>query len=248
MIMNSKILLFAVGLLTLTCFCSCDEHEHVDLDIHVGDILCSDGRIVRSSVFDSSKEKAVGVVFAEQDDKHPVLAVMLDEVKNIAFADTLSFDQKTSCSVDSCDGFTNTVALETTYLPGMRQHRVWRDSVYVNEYYQDPHYYGSPLGLYSFYHHYFGQSDFVPSVMELQLLYKSLGTVNPIIQMLGGTPIGTQANKDAGCWYWSSTEVEGNSMNQAWLVSMADGSQHKAPKINFYRARLIVEYNPYRIK
>ena len=49
-------------------------------------------------------------------------------------------------------------------------------------------------------------------------------------------------------WYWSSTEVKGNSHNQAWLVSMADGSQHKAPKTNQYRARLIVEYNPYRIK
>lgn len=247
--MKNKILYhLCVGLLTLTGLCSCDEHEAVDLNIHVGYILCSDGRIVATEVFDKNREKAVGVVFAEQTAQHPVLAVMLDEVERIAFADTLSFDQKTSCRVDSCDGYANTVALETTYLPGMRKQTVWKDSAYVTEWVQDAQYYSSPLGHYAFFHHTFGQSDYVPSVMELQLLYKSLWKVNPVIQMLGGTPVDTAADDDGGCWYWSSTEVQGNSQNQAWLVSMADGSQHKTPKTNLYRARMIVEYNPYNIK
>jgi hypothetical protein len=118
------------------------------------------------------------------------------------------------------------------------------DSVYLDN---AANYYKSPLGLMAFRSHWFLQSDYVPSVMELELLYKALPKVNPLIEMCGGTPIGTSP-EDAGCWYWSSTEVKGNSYNQAWLVSMADGSQHKAPKTNCYRARLIVEYNPYRIK
>ena len=104
-------------------------------------------------------------------------------------------------------------------------------------------YYKSPLGLAAFHSHWFFQSDFVPSVREMELLYSQLYRVNPIIEMCGGTPIGTTPDK-AGCWYWTSTEVEENSLNQAWLFSMADGSRHKTPKTNFYRARLIVDYNP----
>lgn len=226
-------------LFMLPLFSSCDSHEPVDLDIHVGDILCSDGRIVRNNVFDSSKEKAVAVVFAEQTEKHPVLAVLLEEVESIAFADTLSFDQKTTCRQDSCDGYINTVALQTTNI--MRKELV--DSVHLDN---ADNYYKSPLGLMAFRSHWFAQSDYVPSVMELELLFKALPAVNPIIEMRGGTPIGITEDA-AGCWYWSSTEVKENSPNQAWLVSMADGSQHKAAKTNRYRARLIVEYNAYRV-
>lgn len=238
--MRKNILYLIVGLLTMTGLYSCDEHEPFDPDIHSGYILCSDGSIVADNVFDSRTHTPVAVVFAEQTAEHPVLAVLLDEIDFIAFADTLSFDQKTSCSLDSCDGYLNTVALQTTNI----QRKVLVDSVHIDN---ADNYYKSPLGLMAFRSHWFSQSDYVPSVMELELLYKALPKVNPLIQMCGGTPVGT-TSAGAGCWYWSSTEVKGNSHNQAWLVSMADGSQHKAPKTNQYRARLIVEYNPYRIK
>ena len=75
---------------------SCDEHEPIDLDIHPGYILCSDGQIVSPSVFNSDVHTPVAVVFAEKTDKHQALAVLLDEIAPVAFADTLSFDQKTS--------------------------------------------------------------------------------------------------------------------------------------------------------
>ena len=94
----------------------------------------------------------------------------------------------------------------------------------------DPrNYYTSPLGLLAFRHHWFFQSDYVPSVAELGLLYSTLTIVNPIIERCGGTPV-NRSPENAGCWYW--------------IFSMADGSRHKAPKTNCYRARLIVEYNP----
>lgn len=237
--MRKCFLFLIVGLVTMTMFSSCDEHEPFDSDIHSGYILCSDGSIVSDDIFDSSIHTPVAVVFAEQTASHPVLAVLLDEIDYIAFADTLSFDQKTSCSLDSCDGYSNTVALQTTNI----QRKVLVDSLHFDN---ADNYYKSPLGLQAFRSHWFAQSDYVPSVMELELLYKALPQVNPLIQKCGGTPIGT-SSAGAGCWYWSSTEVKGNSHNQAWLVSMADGSQHKAPKTNCYHARLIVEYNPYRI-
>ena len=91
--MRKKFLYLFVGLLTLTGLCSCDEHEPFDPDIHSGYILCSDGSIVADNVFDSRTQTPVAVVFAEQTAEHPVLAVLLDEIDFIAFADTLSFDQ-----------------------------------------------------------------------------------------------------------------------------------------------------------
>lgn len=234
--MKRMLLYIAIGMLFVSGLCSCDEHDPLDLDIHSTYILCNDGSIIDSKLFNKSVHIPVAVVFAEQTAKHPVLAVMLDELSPIAFADTLSFGQNTSCSLDEYDGYRNTVALQTTYIA--------RDTMKVKDNKADPaNYYKSPLGLSAFHSHYFLQSDYVPSVKEMELLYRELDRVNPVIQMLGGTPVGTTPT-GAACWYWTSTEVKENSMNQAWLFSMADGSRHKAPKTNCYRARLIVEYNP----
>jgi len=232
----SKIFFF--GMLVALSLTSCDEHEPVDLDIHPGYILCDDGRIIQESAFDPGQHTPVAVVFAPlATDKHPVLAVMLDEVDYIQFADTLSFDQKTGGDITAYDGYTNTVALQTTNI----QRKVLVDSVYLDN---AANYYKSPLGLLAFRSHYFAQSDFVPSVAEMRLLYQNIDQVNNMILKCGGTPI-NRSPSGAGCWYWTSTEVTENKMNQAWLISMADGSIHKAPKTNGYRARLIVEYNPY---
>lgn len=238
--MNRFIIPCFVALLSLSLLTACDDHELVDLEIHTGYILCSDGRIIDERDFNHEVHTPVAVVFAPKTESHEILAVLLDELPSIAFADTLAMDQKTSGDVTAYDGYTNTVALQTNYLK--------RDSLVVKDYKADPrNYYCSPLGLSAFRSHWFFQSDYVPSVAELSLLYLSLNTVNPIIERCGGTPISTTAD-GAGCWYWSSTEVNENRVNQAWLVSMADGSRHRAPKTNHYHARLIVEYNPINIK
>lgn len=232
-----SILFFFVLLLSLS---SCDDHVTLDQEVHPGYILCDDGRIINESDFNPGFHTPVAVVFAPlATDKHPVLAVMLDEVDYIQFADTLSFDQKTSGDIAAYDGYTNTVALQTTNI--IRKELV--DSLHLDN---ADNYYKSPLGLLAFRSHYFAQSDYVPSVAEMRLLYQNLDKVNGMIVKCGGTPI-SRSPEGAGCWYWTSTEVKENSMNQSWLISMADGSIHKAPKTNSYRARLIVEYNPYSI-
>lgn len=225
--MNRYIIYALSVLLSVISFCSCDEHDPLDLDIHSSYILLSDGRIIDSQEFDKSVHTPVAVVFAEQTETHPVLAVMLDELPSVQFSEILGFDQKTSGSLTDFDGYVNTVALQTT--------TVTVDSIER----------GSPLGRSAFYNHYFSQSDYVPSVREMELLYKELYRVNPVISMCGGTPVSTTPD-GAGCWYWTSTEVAENKPNQAWLFSMADGSHHRTPKTNHYRARLIVEYNPWK--
>ena len=229
--------LYFIGILSALLLTSCDEHEPVDLDIHPGYILCDDGRIINESLFDPHQHTPVAVVFAPLSDDHPVLAVLLEEVDFIQFADTLSFDQKTSGDISAYDGYVNTVSLQSNYIE--------RDSLVVPGNKADSrNYYKSPLGLLAFSSHYFAQSDYIPSVAEMRLLYQNLTKVNEMIVKCGGTPI-SQSSEAAGCWYWTSTEVAENSLNQAWLISMADGSIHKAPKTNYYRTRLIVEYNPY---
>ncbi len=234
---DACIILLSAFVLTLT---SCDEHEPVDLDIHPGYILCDDGRIIKETDYDPGQHTPVGVVFAPlATDKHPVLAVLLEEVDYIQFSDTLSFDQKTSCDEEAYDGYKNTVSLWTTNI--LRKELV--DSVHLDNL---ANYYKSPLAHVAFRSHFFAQSDYVPSIAEMRLLFQNITKVNEMIIKCGGTPI-SRSPMGAGCWYWTSTEVKENSMNQAWLISMADGSIHKAPKTNSYRARLIVEYNPYNI-
>lgn len=221
--------MFIIPLMAALCLlsASCDEHEAIDLDVHTGYILCDDGQVLdEDTYFAQDKRKAVAVVFAPQTEEHPVLAVLLDEISPVAFCDTLGMEQGTSCDESAFDGYANTTAMQNS-----RDQRTGK---------------GSPLADEAFTSHYFWQSDYIPSVAEMGLLFIAKEHVNPIIMRCGGTPLSIDAD-GGGCWYWTSTEVEPNKDNQAWLFSMSDGSRHKTPKTNTYRARAIVEYNPLNI-
>ena len=50
---------------------------------HVGYVLCEDHSCMRpEDYFRQSKQKGIGVVFAEQTKDHPLMAVMLEEINN----------------------------------------------------------------------------------------------------------------------------------------------------------------------
>ncbi len=226
--MKRRILYSLFALLFSMSFVSCDEHEPVDLNVYTGFILCDDGQVMSTEAyFGQDVKKAVAVVFAPQTEDHNVLAVLLDEIPPVAFSDTLGMELGTSCDETAFDGYVNTTAMQNS--------RSSRTGM------------GSPLADAVFSHHYFSQSDYIPSVAEMGLLYLARNTVNPIIERCGGTPLYTDSD-EGRCWYWTSTEVEQNKGNQAWLFSMTDGSRHKTPKTNEYRARAIVEYNPLNVK
>ena len=237
--MKTKLILHTIlgMLLTTATFMSCDEHDPIDTDIRgksvQGYILCSDGRIIQERDFNPDYNTPVGVVFAEKTENHPLLVVMLQEYQ-ATFADTMMV-QNTSCSETEFDGYTNTVALQST--------KIARDSLIVKDNKADRrNWYTSSLGLLACNSHWFLQSDYVPSVAEMELLFLAKDKINPIIERCGGAPISNTA-ENAACWYWTSTEVKENQTNQSWVFSMADGSRHKAPKTNTYKVRLIVEYN-----
>lgn len=224
----NRIIISICTLLTSVLFVSCDEHEPLDLDIHTGFILCDDGQVMRTDdYFNQDARKAVAVVFAGESSEHGVLAVRLHEIDPIQFCDTLGMELGTSCDEKAYDGYLNTTAMQNS-----RDTRTGK---------------GSPLADEAFSYHHFWQSDFIPSVAEMTLLFFARNQVNPIIERCGGTPLYTDT-ENGRCWYWTSTEVEQNKGNQAWLFSMSDGSRHETPKTNEYRARAIVEYHPVNIK
>ena len=200
---------------------SCDNHEPIDRNIHVGYVLCNDHSCMdTTSYFNQTKRKAVGVVFAEETDDHPALAVMFDELNEV-FCDSVGMVNGTSTDITSFCGFKNTVAMYNSYSAETGK--------------------GSPLAMEMINFHANGQSDYLPSVAEQRLLASSSRVINPVLERLGGTPIALEGD----CWYWTSTEVEDNPGVQAWLCSADNGRFLPTPKTQRHKARAIVEiYDP----
>ena len=99
--MNARFFIyFVVSLMSVFMTVSCDEHEYIDNSIHVGDVLCDDHQVMTLQSYQSMKKSnAVGVIYATKTDKHPVLVVLLDEIKDVQFCDSLGMEQGTSCSI-----------------------------------------------------------------------------------------------------------------------------------------------------
>ena len=220
--------LMVLAVFFLPALQSCDEHDYFDSDVHVGHILCSDGSMVTEAAYKSQTGlNAVGVVFTECLPDGTFLAVLLRDGAPEAFCDTLAMSLGTSCSLTDLDGFVNTSAMQNN-----RDHRTGH---------------GSPLGDAVFQSHVFGQSDYIPSVAEARYLYASRMTVNSVLEMLRKdrpdiTLLDTSGG--SGAWYWTSTEVEENPQNQAWLVSMATGVIQETPKTETHPYRAIVRVRP----
>ena len=201
----------------LVCFSACDEYQPADNAIHVGYILCENHSCMDpETYFAQTTHKAVGVVFAEQTEDYPLMAVMLKELNEV-FCDSVGLPNGTSGSLTAFDGSANTRAMQKSYNAGTKK--------------------GSPLAMKLFTFHAGGQSDFLPSVAEQRLLNVSARSINPIIERLGGTPIALEGD----CWYWTSTEVSENSGLQAWLCSSANGGIIETPKTESHKARAIVK-------
>ena len=220
--LNALSIVLILGMCITFLTTSCDSHEAVDYNLHIGYVLCSDHSCISYDEYkglEPGTKEPVGVVFAETNDQHPNLVVSLKEYED-AFCDTLGLENGTSCRLDSCDGYSNTVAMYGSYVKETGK--------------------GCPIAMRCFASHYFGQSQYIPSVMEMRLLVAATPYINGIIEDLGGTPIKTTGD----CWYWTSTEVEGNVPNQAWLCSAAPNAGiQETPKGEVHLARPILQLN-----
>ena len=143
-------------------------------------------------------------------------AVYLHDLYPEMFADSIGVAQKTSADLTAFDGNENTFNMFST--SGM----------------------GSPLAKSVFDLWRYGQSAYIPSVAQMRLLHASKQYVNPVIKKCGGEPLPDEAGE---CWYWTSTEVEGQETAKAWLYSMGSGSLQETPKDQAHKSRPIITIN-----
>lgn len=104
-------------------------------------------------------------------------------------------------------------------------------SLYNNEEVQ------SPMAIKSFDLWSYGQSAYIPSVRQLSFLFTVRHQINECITKVGGTPINLNPGE---CWLWSSTEVEGQKENKAWLYSMQSGTIQETPKDQPHKSRPVI--------
>lgn len=205
---------------TAILFTSCDDHKDFpDTAMKVGHILCTDGKLLPFEQYEQSSKTAIAVVFhinQNEDIEGNGYAVYLNDIDPEAFADSIGVAQGTSASLTAYDGNTNTFALYDT-----------REV-------------SSPLAEKVFDLWRYGQSAYIPSVAQMRLLYQARDAINPYIVKCGGTPI---PEDDNDCWYWTSTEVNGQETAKSWLFSLGSGAIQETPKWQAHKARPIITLN-----
>lgn len=198
---------------------SCDAHiEFPDTTMQPCHILCTDGKVVTLDQCEAQGKSPIGVVFCvnqsgSNEHEGTGYAVYLWDITPEMFADSLGTKQNTSASLTKYDGNSNTFAIYNT-----------RDM-------------GSPLADAVFAIWEYGQSAYIPSVAQMQLLYQAKASVNAYIERCGGDPIPDEPDE---CWYWTSTEVSGQETAKAWLYSLSSGALQETPKDQAHKARPII--------
>ena len=199
---------------------ACDAHfDFPDTAVKPGHILCTDGEALSYNDYKVSGKQAIAVVFhinQSGDTEGDGYAVYLRDLAPVEFADSLGVSQKTSADIMAMDGNDNTFAMFATKEIS------------------------SPLAESVFALWRYGQSAYVPSVAQMRLLYSMKEVVNPVIEKCGGDPLPDIADD---CWYWTSTEVEGQQTAKAWLYSVGSGAMQETPKTQPHRARPIITLN-----
>lgn len=196
--------------------CHCDHNDEPTAPFKLGHVLCSDGTIMSLCEYIKSPREAVGIVFnvnESQEDGILGYAVYIHDTDMVSFADSCGVVQNTSSSLSDLDGNKNTYAIHMT----QEVHSELADLVF---------------DLWPY-----GQSAYIPSVAELRMLYANRDFVNERITAVGGEPI---LDDNENCWLWSSTEVEGQAENKAWLFSMNYGGIQEAPKHHRHQVRPII--------
>lgn len=190
-----------------------------DTAVRPGHILCVDGMALPYSEYEHSGKQAIAVVFHTGSDGETEgngYAVYLWDMAPKAFADSLGVEQGTSADITAYDGNANTFALYKS-----------EETV-------------SPMAEAVFALWKYGQSAYVPSVAQMRLLYAVQSVINPVIEKCGGDPLPTEADE---CWYWTSTEVEGQQTAKAWLYSTSSGAMQETPKTQAHKMRPIITIN-----
>ena len=195
----------------------CDGHIEIpDNSLAVGQILCTDGRILPFDSVQATGRKPIAVVFYVNHDESVEgngYAVYLKDLEPSSFADSLGVEQGTSADMSALDGNRNTYAMQAC------------EEV------------SSPLALQVADIWIYNQSAYIPSVRQMQLMSREQCRINPVLKACGGDTLSLQAD---ACWYWTSTEVKEQEKNRAWLYSVAGGFCHGTNKTVSHKGRAVV--------
>ncbi len=206
---------FSALCLLVLSLTSCDRHyDFPDTSTKIGDVLCTDGEIVRFEEMQELGKQPIAIVFyVNQSEEKPGTgyAVYLWDSQVEAFSDSIGIKQDTSADPTAYDGNSNTFAMYASGISPAAQ------SVYDLWYY--------------------GQSAYIPSVAEFKLLFDVKESVNSYIEKCGGDTISDEPDE---CWYWTSTEVQDMETAKAWLFSMASGALQETPKEQKHKVRPII--------
>lgn len=201
---------------TTSCECDHDFESSFASSLQIGNVLCSDGTVLTVTEFTSSGKEPVAIVY--HANRNPDInclgyAVYIHDMVPQAFADSLGVEQETSASLTGEDGNANTYALYHC---------------------EDV---SSSMAIKVFDMWSYGQSAYIPSIRQLSYLFSVRYAVNERIKAVGGEPISLESGD---CWLWSSTEVEGQTENKAWLFSMQSGTYQETPKNQMHLFRPII--------
>ena len=180
----------------------------------IGDIVCTDGKIVRYEDMKIQEKTPIAVVFyvnQNEDVEGTGYAVYLKDIVPCAYSDSIGIKHDTSADLTALDGNSNTHAMRSTGTSPAAEavFDIWE----------------------------YGQSAYIPSVAQLYLLYDTRNKINEYIRKCGGDEI--LDNPDE-CWYWTSTEVKEQETDKAWLFSLASGAIQETPKTQAHKIRPII--------
>lgn len=206
-------------LLITGALAACDAHiEEPDKTVRPGHVLCVDGKAVPYSEYENSGKQAIAVVFHTYSD---------GETEGNGYAVYLwDMTPKALPTASVSSRVRRRTLLHTT---GMRT----RSPCTIRK--KRPRRWLKPFCLVEI-----RTERLYPSVAQMRLLYSAQTVINPIIEKCGGDPLPTEADE---CWYWTSTEVEGQQTVKAWLYSTASGTMQETPKTQAHKVRPIITIN-----
>lgn len=216
MIKNLFFLPIILSLLFATTSCHCDHDVEEPYPFKLGWIVCTDGEVMSFCDFVKSDKVGVAIVYYVNPDRESNItgyAVYINDVKKLVFANEGSGEQGTSGSITELDGNENTYAIFSAKEVGSDLAQ-WVHAMWT-----------------------YGQSAYIPSVAQLKQIHAVKDYLNPRIEEIGGDILPDEPDD---CWYWSSTEVEGQKDVKAWLVSMHSGAMHETPKAQAHKARAVI--------
>ena len=166
--------------------------------------------------FLESDKEPIGIVFYVNDDPSidgKGYAVYLYDLDAAAFSESVTVSQGTSCDINSHDGNSNTYALfnnTEAKSPMAEEVSICGSSA------------SRHISLRS---------------LQSKLLFAAKEAINDRIAICGGDPLPDLAEE---CWYWTSTEVDGQSEAKGWLFSLYSGAYQETPKTQVHKIRPII--------